>query len=104
MPDIKDDELDEIRQRDFKRKKRVAKCDLPGYKRLVKILESILYARGVNNGNLYADTLAKQLLETGEIVVTTEDEKPTITPSLRHHKIKTLAELRRILGGRKNGW
>ena len=75
MPDIKDDELDKIRQRDFKRKKRVAKCDLPGYKRLVKILDRILYARGVNNGNLYSDILAKQLLKTGEIEIISKSKR-----------------------------
>ncbi len=68
---ITDDELDAIRERDAARKNQISSTMEfsfhPDFRRLTELLGEIIYAKGVNNGNIFADTLANSLLKTGKI-------------------------------------
>jgi hypothetical protein len=68
-----DYEIDEIirndRERSLKVDKELSMSKHVDFQPLVEICQTILFQKGINNGNLYADTLANMLLETGKISI-----------------------------------
>lgn len=68
-----DYEIDEIirknGERSLKISNKLSMSKHKHFKPLAKICMKILQQKGINQGNLYADTLANMLLETGKIKI-----------------------------------
>lgn len=65
---MNDHDIDKIIEKDRKRiQLSLTKHKSKKVSQLVEIIAPIIYRNGVNNGNIYADWLAEELIKTGKI-------------------------------------